>query len=224
MSAHMAEENRAQAVRRSLLEASLPFLAESGFSERAFKNACLQAGISLSFARRVCPHGAADLAVHYLHEGDARLLTELERRDLSQLRVREKIILAVRARLELEADRREILARTLACLSLPHQAMLGGRALYHTVDAIWRAVGDRSTDFNYYTKRALLAGIFSAMVMHWLADKPGEHDGSWVFLDRRIADIMRFEKSKGFLRRQVEGLPSPFSGLARLRYGSKTRA
>ena len=69
--------------------------------------------------------------------------------------------------------------------------------LYRTVDAIWYAAGDTSADFNFYTKRATLAGVFSSTLFYWLNDRSEGNEATWAFLDRRIDDVMRFEKFKG---------------------------
>ena len=85
----------------------------------------------------------------------------------------------------------------LALLALPLNAPLGLKLLYRTVDAIWYAAGDTSADFNFYTKRATLAGVFSSTLLYWLNDRSEGNEATWAFLDRRIDDVMRFEKFKG---------------------------
>src|SRR5262249_29964062 len=90
----------------------------------------------------------------------------------------------------------ESVRRGLAMLALPFNGTLGLRLLYRAVDAIWYGVGDTSTDFNFYTKRATLAGVFSSTLLYWLNDRSEGNDATWSFLDRRIDDVMRFEKWK----------------------------
>ena len=95
-----------------------------------------------------------------------------------------------------EADVEEAVRRGLALLALPLNAPLGLKLLYRTVDAIWYAAGDTSADFNFYTKRATLAGVFSSTLFYWLNDRSEGNTATWEFLDRRIDDVMRFEKFK----------------------------
>ena len=95
---------------------------------------------------------------------------------------------------------------------------LGPRSLYRTVDAIWRAVGDSSADFNFYTKRAILAAVYSAVTLHWLGDETEDFSDTWAFLDRRIEDVMRIEKAKAQLKGLAEKLPDPVGLMGRLRY------
>jgi ubiquinone biosynthesis protein COQ9 len=81
-------------------------------------------------------------------------------------------------------------------LALPFNGPLALRLLYRTVDAIWYAAGDTSTDFNFYSKRALLGGVFSSTMLYWLNDRSPDDEATWAFLERRLADVMRFEKLK----------------------------
>jgi ubiquinone biosynthesis protein COQ9 len=114
----------------------------------------------------------------------------------SELKIRERIKVAVRARIEQTVGGRESVRRGLAMLALPPNGPLGLKLLYRTVDAIWYAAGDTSTDFNFYTKRAMLAGVYSSTLLYWLNDRSGDSEATWAFLDRRIDNVMRFEKLK----------------------------
>jgi ubiquinone biosynthesis protein COQ9 len=109
----------------------------------------------------------------------------------------------VRARLEQLAPHREAVRRALSYLALPQNAALGAKCLYRTVDAIWYAAGDTATDYNFYTKRLLLAGVYSSTVLFWLNDKSEGYAETWAFLDRRIAEVV---KLGGALGRTVGGL------------------
>src|SRR3546814_6744142 len=94
------------------------------------------------------------------------MVEEIERRDLAVLKIRERIAAAVRIRLEQNAADREAVRRRLSVLSMPQNGPLAAKLLYRTVDAIWYACGDTATDFNFYTKRALLAGVYSRSEEH----------------------------------------------------------
>src|SRR4029077_14179482 len=95
---------------------------------------------------------------------------------------------------------REAARRALALLALPLNAGLGLKLLYRTVDAMWYAAGDTSADFNFYTKRAILAGVYSSTLLYWLNDRAEGSEATWSFLDRRIDDVMKFEKFKDRVR------------------------
>ena len=95
-----------------------------------------------------------------------------------------------------------------------YHAPLALKLLYRTVDAIWYAAGDNATDFNFYTKRALLAGVYSSTVLYWLNDKSAGCADSWSFLDRRIDEVMQVPKLLGRVSAITEPLPQSVPGRA----------
>src|SRR3989304_2332568 len=103
-------------------------------------------------------------------------------------------------------------------LARPHYAGLALALAYRTADRIWRWAGDGSTDFKFYTKRALCAGVYLATLVHWFRDTSPGHGDSWRFLDRRIDDVMTIERAKAELGKMASGAPSPWRILAGLRY------
>ena len=116
------------------------------------------------------------------------------------------------------SDYKAAAKRAAATLALPSNAALATRLLYSTVDAVWRGIEDQSTDFNFYSKRALLAGVYGSTLLHWFADGSDESADTWAFLDRRIADVMQIEKAKARVRSVTGRLPSPIALLGALRY------
>ncbi len=205
--------------RGRLLAAILPHVPFDGFSKKSFHQACRDMGMPEQQAAQLCPQGAASLARLFLSDGDARLEEALKNMNFGALRVRERIIQGVRLRLELDEPNREIVARAMWVLALPANLNLGLRALHQTVDVIWRAAGDETSDFNYYSKRAILAGIFSVTLMRWLSDKQGSHGATWAFLEKRIEDVMHFEKAKAKMRHSFARAPNFLASLSRLRFG-----
>jgi ubiquinone biosynthesis protein COQ9 len=92
---------------------------------------------------------------------------------------------------------------------MPLNGPLAARLLYKTVDAIWYAIGDRSTDFSFYTKRGLLAAVYSGTLFYWLNDKSEGAQATWAFLDRRIAEVMQIPKVMSRLTKFTERIPRP---------------
>ena len=181
-----------------LLEAALDHAVFDGWSETTFRAACDDIGISPDLARAIFPRGPLDVAVAYHKAGDAAMVAALEAEDLAALRFRDRVALAVRLRLE-GADR-ELVRRGAAFFALPQNAATGASLIWGTADAIWRALGDTSDDINWYSKRATLAAVHSSVVLYWLGDESDGLEATWDFLDRRIEDVMRFEKFKAQLR------------------------
>lgn len=207
------------AARAKILDAALPNVAFDGWTPRLLREAAELAGVPAGEARLAYPGGVLDLVDHFLADGDRRMAEALAHEDLAVMKIRERITHAVRTRIEVDILHREAVRRAVTLLALPTSGALGPRTLYRTVDAIWRAVGDTSADFNFYTKRATLAGVFSAVSLYWFADESEDHGRTWAFLDRRIEDVMRFERVKAGVKSVAVKLPDPLALLGRLRYG-----
>jgi ubiquinone biosynthesis protein COQ9 len=200
--------------RDRLLLAALPHVAFDGWTDKAFRAGIADCGMAATDYRRFFPGGARDAVGHFSDWADRRMADGLAGHALDDLPIRERVALAVRLRLEALAPHREAVRRALALLALPPNASLGARCLYRTVDCIWRAIGDRSADFSFYTKRALLAGVVSTTTLYWLDDRSDDAEESRAFLDRRIADVMKIPALGNRLRRLGGRLPDPL-GLRR---------
>ena len=197
--------------REALLKATLPHVAFDGWTRTALLAGARECGIEPALADNAFPGGMAELLDFYHRQADIEMVRALEAHpDLAALKTREKVALAIRLRLEQNAGHREAIRQALSFLALPPNAPLGAKCLYRTVDAIWYAAGDKATDFSFYTKRGLLAGVYGATVLYWLNDKSDGCAETWTFLDRRIADVMKIYELRGRLDRFVEQLPDPF--------------
>lgn len=144
------------------------------------------------------PRGAVDMALAFHRQGDAEMVARLKAADLGEMRFRDRIAAGVRMRLEL-ADR-EVVRRGMTLFALPQHASDGAAALWGTSDLIWTTLGDSSRDVNWYTKRATLSAVYSSTVLYWLGDDSEGHAATWAFLDRRIDNVMSFEKFKAKAR------------------------
>lgn len=182
-----------------LLDAALMHVPFDGWSEATWDAALAETDVNPVVATALCPRGAVDLAVAYHQRGDALMLDRLAATDLAEMRFRDRIAAAVRFRLEVVEDK-ELVRRGMTLFSLPNHAGEGARLVWGTVDQIWTALGDSSDDVNWYTKRATLSGVYSATLLYWLGDDSEDHAASWEFLDRRIENVMQFEKLKAGVR------------------------
>jgi ubiquinone biosynthesis protein COQ9 len=194
-----------QQAAREIIAKALPMVPFDGWTQHTLNAAALAAGYKRGDAIRVFPEGAIQAANAYLHEANEQMLEALLPYHLDTMKIRERITLAVRLWLEVQTPNREALRKTLALHAQPFYLQHGLHALYETVDTIWYAIGDNSTDFNFYTKRATLAAVFSATLITWLNDHSSGHEQSWEFLDRRIGDVMQIEKAKAQLRCWLSG-------------------
>jgi len=178
-----------------LLDAALTHVAFDGWTDATFRAAIADTKIDPVLAQSACPRGGVDLALAFHARGDQQMVARMNATDMSEMKIREKVASAVRWRIEAISDK-EAVRRGMALFALPQYAADGARAIWDTCDLIWNTLGDYSGDFNWYTKRATLSGVYSSTLLFWLGDDSPEHQATWDFLDRRIENIMQFEKFK----------------------------
>lgn len=213
-----AEELAAR--RDAILLGMLPDVAFDGWTRTAMLRGAEMAAFEKEEALAAFPNGIPQVIEHFSGWADREMLDRLAEAELESMKVRDRITLAVRTRLEILAPHKEAVRRSVAMLALPQAAGLGPRILYRTVDAMWHAAGDTATDYNFYTKRALLAGVQTSTTLYWLDDRSEGNERTWAFLDRRIADVMRIGRGIGQLKDAgglLERFPSPFRFMRHLR-------
>jgi ubiquinone biosynthesis protein COQ9 len=183
-----------------LIDAALMHVPFDGWSEATFTAAIRDTGMDETLARASFPRGAVDLALAFHRRGDLMMVTKLRGEDLSQMRFRDKIVRAVQIRLEVVENDKEAVRRGSTLFTLPVYAPDGAKAIWGTSDQIWTALGDPSDDINWYTKRVTLSGVYSSTVLYWLGDQSADHAATWAFLDRRVDNVMQFERVKKAVR------------------------
>lgn len=196
------------ALKVAVIEAALPHIAFDGFTDRLMERAAKEAGADKDDVPRLFPNGALGLLEAHSDSVDAEMEKRLAKMKLTTMPVRQRIATAVKTRLAILKPHKEAVRRAVAHLSLPQNVALGARLVYRTVDAMWRAAGDASTDFNFYTKRGILAGVYSATLMRWLTDDSEDESATDAFLTARIDNVMQFEKIKGRVRERAKKLPT----------------
>lgn len=184
------------ATRSRVLSAALPNVAFDGWSDATLTEAISDSGVDPHAAKLAFPRGGVDLAIAHHRAGDEEMRARLAEADLEAMRIRERVAFAIRTRLEIAARHREAARRAASLFALPPHAGDGARMMWETADHIWTGLGDPSEDLNWYTKRAILAGVYSSAALYWLGDESEGFERSWRFVDRRIEDVMRFEKLK----------------------------
>jgi ubiquinone biosynthesis protein COQ9 len=193
--------------RETLMLAALVHVPFDGWSDAAIRVGAADAGLSPAEALNAFPGGPAEVLGLFSDWADREMLAGLEKIDLGALKVRDRVAAGVRLRLEVLAPHKEAVRRGLSLLALPPHAGQGLKSLHRTVDAIWTMAGDRSTDYNYYTKRLLLAGVLSATTLFWLNDRSEGHRATWAFLERRIDEVLKVGGSVGKTMKSLLDLP-----------------
>jgi ubiquinone biosynthesis protein COQ9 len=208
------------ALKDRILDAATAHVPFDGWSEATFRSAVRDANTTLAQGRAAFPRGAVDLALFFHQRGDDEMIRRVNGADMADMRYRDKVAFAVRARIEVADRDKEAVRRGMTLFALPMHAGDGLRALWNTADAIWEALGDTSRDVNWYTKRATLSGVYSSTVLFWLGDESEGNAATWAFLDRRIDDVMRIEKAKGAVRGNpvlARLMAGPAAALSRVR-------
>jgi ubiquinone biosynthesis protein COQ9 len=203
-------------------EALAPGIADNaafdGWSDAARDMAADGAGIDRDVARLAFPGGAVDMIDAWFAAIDRQMAAALPADTLAAMKIRARIATLVETRLAAVAMNRESLRRALAILALPQNVARAARLGWRTVDLMWRMAGDTATDYNHYTKRTILLGVYAATVSVFLDDDSEGHADTRAFLGRRIDGIMRFEKAKAGFVKRYEHRPSLSRFVGRLRY------
>jgi ubiquinone biosynthesis protein COQ9 len=189
-----------------------------GWTAKAVDTAAGQLGIDPAVARLAFPKDQAGMVEAYIHGVDAAMVAHFTPEVIAALKIRERIRELVWFRVQLMGPAREAVRSGLAILAMPQNAIRGLSIGWHSADLMWRLAGDASTDFNHYTKRLTLSALYAATLLAWLDDQSEGWMETSAFLDRRIADVMRFEKWKAEWRGSSERRPSLSRFLGRLRY------
>jgi ubiquinone biosynthesis protein COQ9 len=197
----------------ALLHAMLPAVPFDGWSLTAMQAAAQRAGIDLAELETLFPGGPRDVVAWFSRWADRETLAALQAARRQKLRSSERVALGVKTRLSILMPHREAVRRGLSLLALPQNLPLGAKLLYEAVDTIWHGAGDASTDFNFYTKRGLLAGVYTATLLYWLDDRSENAAASEAFLARRLADVLAVPRLKDAVAR----LASPLRILRGLR-------
>lgn len=188
-----------------------------GWTDAALCQAAALAGVDAAVARLAFPGGAMDMICAWIASTDAKMKAAFADGHLSGLKVRDRIRTLLLFRLDAVAGQEEALRRALAIQAMPQNLARTMKSGWSSADLMWRLAGDTATDYNHYTKRALLAGIYSATLAVFLNDETEGKAETRAFLDRRIEGVMKFEKAKAQLLRRGEGFDFA-RFLGRLRY------
>lgn len=198
-----------EAARERILETALRRVPFDGWTRSTLEAATADAGFDPPMARRCFPRGVSEVIELFVSDADRRMAEELNRRNLANMKIRDRIATAVRVRLEQCSPHRDAIRRTLALQATPQHGPAAIVGLAHTVDLMWRAAGDSATDFNWYTKRALLAAVYGSTLLFWLDDTSPDFEATWAFLDRRIANVMQIQKLRAQFDRSLGRFDAP---------------
>lgn len=205
--------------KNELLQIFLGLSVFNGLSTQSLLMAGREMGLNEGQISIIAPNGPISLIDYWFSLADEFMVQNLNSRQ--GLKIREKATLAIRSRLEYFSANKEAFRKAIALLALPTNSLRALSIGNRFSDLAWRTFGDKSTDFNYYSKRAMLLATDIATAAYFLGDESDEHQDTWAFLDRRIENIMQIEKAKFEFKKLTANLPDPIPFLAKLRYGAK---
>lgn len=192
--------------------------AFDGWGPAALELAAADAGVDPDIARVAFKDGAVRMIDAWFKSVDHAMAARLPAEQLAAMKIRARITALVWARIETVAPDREALRRALAILALPQNAAKAARMGWRAVDLMWRLAGDTATDLNHYTKRMTLGAVYGSTVLALLADESEDLADTSAFLDRRIDNVMQFEKAKANWKGRSEHRLSLSRFVGRLRY------
>ncbi|MFV2002982.1 MAG: COQ9 family protein [Paracoccaceae bacterium] len=186
-------------LREKLLDAALLHVPFDGWGSAGLNAGARDISVSTKAAQALFPRGAPEMAQAFHQRGDDAMAARMNAPATGTMRYSEKVAAAVWFRLEAVGDK-DVARRSMTLFSLPQNAPDGARLIWGTADRIWCALGDTSDDVNWYSKRAILAGVYASSLLFWLGDNSPGQSASRDFVNRRIANVMQFEKFKSRLR------------------------
>ena len=199
-----------------------PLIAQNaafdGFSDAALADAAARAGVDADVAGLAFPGGGRDMVDAWFADIDRAMATRWPAETLSTMKIRERITTLVEARIALLAPNREALRRALALLALPTNVPFAAKLGWRAADLMWQLAGDTATDYNHYSKRAILGSVYAATMAVFLNDDSDDFADTRAFLARRIDGVMRFESWKHRRAARKIERPSLARFVGRLRY------
>lgn len=202
-----------------ILDAALKIAPFEGWTELTLKRAVRAAGLPDGADRLYFESGVSGILDHWARRMDAQTRGAIAALDLKPLKIRERVTEGVLARLQALGPHEEAARRASSRLVLPDMAGTGVAQIWRAADTIWTAIGDTSTDANYYSKRTILSAVIGATLPVWLSDNDPDKTKARAFLDARIENVMGFEKLKWQVKSATKDMPNPAELLGRLRYG-----
>ena len=193
-------------LRAAIIDALLPQVLFDGWTRKSLRQALASIGEHPDDAALYFPDGPGEMIEGFCAQADARMEAEAAASSLAAFRIPGRIRSIIAIRLEQNRGNKEAIRRALSWLAIPSNAPRAVRITAATVDAIWHAAGDKASDFSWYTKRGILAGVYSATLLFWLRDNSDDDEATLAFLDRRLANVAQIGGVRKKIEERVKGL------------------
>lgn len=179
------------------IEVMLCHVPFDGWTETTMRHTADELGMSASDVKLLFPNGVIGVIETGLKDIDNRMVKIFMERfnaEIDTMPVHVKIKELLLVRFELLQPHKEAIRKLLVFMAQPRHAMLGTNFVYTTLDRVWRAAGDRSTDYNFYTKRATLGAVYGSTLLAFLDDDTPDMQKTRAFLGRRLKDVANVPK------------------------------
>ena len=192
-----------------------------GWSDAAVHAAADEAGVDRDVAKLAFKDNAIDMIDAWIDSIDMELAHRLPAEKLAAMKIRDRITALLATRLEIMAPDRESLRRAMAIMAMPQNLVRSAKIGWRSADRMWRLAGDTASDFNHYTKRMTLSAVYASTLSVFVNDDSDNFADARAFLDRRIDNVMQFEKVKFQAKQRQEYVPSLSRFIGRLRYPAR---
>jgi ubiquinone biosynthesis protein COQ9 len=186
------------------LLAALPDVPFDGWTEALMERTAKRLKLPQGKVAAAFPQGVRDLVIYFSGWATEETLKKLKKPALASLRVRDRITLGVRTRLEILQPYKQAVAVALSFMALPPHSFMMPKLVWNTADRLWWAAGDTATDYNHYTKRLLLSGVLTSTTLYWLNDTSKHQAQTWSFLDRRIENVLKIGQKMAQFKKRKE--------------------
>jgi ubiquinone biosynthesis protein COQ9 len=192
-----------------------------GWSDTAVHAAADEAGVDRDVAKLAFKDNAIDMIDAWIDSIDMELAHRLPAEKLAAMKIRDRITALLATRLDIMAPDRESLRRAMAIMAMPQNLVRSAKIGWRSADRMWRLAGDTASDFNHYTKRMTLSAVYASTLSVFVNDDSDNFADARAFLDRRIDNVMQFEKVKFQAKQRQEYVPSLSRFIGRLRYPAR---
>ena len=199
----MIKKNKFKNLKLKILLSAKKNVIFDGWCNNLLDKIAKDTKISVDDIYSIFPKGYRDILEYYLNEQDKNMILSISKNKLKRLKTKEKIYLIILTRLEQNKKEKDLIKRTIRTLALPKNQLLAHASLYRTVDNIWYISKDKSVDFNFYTKRLILSGMYISTLVYWLNDNSKDHNKTKIFLKKRIDTTKNISKIKNFFKKII---------------------
>ena len=182
------------------------YVSLNGWSDEILKEVSKKSNFSYAEILVLFPNGYIELLNMYLNEINNKMTIESKKLNLIHLKVHQRIRELIILRLNIMSLEKKLISKTYFHLFLPNNFKFSSKALYKSVDQIWFVAKDNSTDFNFYSKRAILAWIYNLVILHFINNDNIEETIN--LLDKHLKIVSQIPLFKNKLQKIFKTFPS----------------